>query len=160
MHVVIDLFFLHIAIYMYSFRLVKFPQKRTIHTLLSIVIIFQELSFFASALLFLLSYIYSSILGIILSLFMYRRHYPVCIHASQALSYVYSYIFLYYHMFIRVYLRNNSWQAQSCANLHMGWAFIFEFYPKRKREVKSKNIKAQPMCKFAQLYACHELFRF
>ena len=23
---------------------------------------------------------------------------------------------------------------------------------------KSKNIKAQPMCKFAQLYACHELF--
>ena len=26
------------------------------------------------------------------------------------------------------------------------------------RGVKSKNIKAQPMCKFAQLYACHELF--
>ena len=26
--------------------------------------------------------------------------------------------------------------------------------------IKSKNIKAQPMCKFAQLYACHELFRF
>jgi hypothetical protein len=26
--------------------------------------------------------------------------------------------------------------------------------------VKSKNIKAQLMCKFAQLYACHELFRF
>jgi hypothetical protein len=26
--------------------------------------------------------------------------------------------------------------------------------------LKSKNIKAQPMCKFAQLYACHELFRF
>jgi hypothetical protein len=24
-------------------------------------------------------------------------------------------------------LRNNSWQAESCANLHMGWAFIFEF---------------------------------
>ena len=24
----------------------------------------------------------------------------------------------------------------------------------------SKNIEAQPMCKFAQLYACHELFRF
>jgi hypothetical protein len=30
----------------------------------------------------------------------------------------------------------------------------------RKRGGKSKNIKAQPMCKFAQLYACHELFRF
>ena len=41
----------------------------------------------------------------------------------------------------------------------MGWAFIFEFYPERKRGVISKNIKAQPMCKFAQLYACHELFR-
>ena len=26
------------------------------------------------------------------------------------------------------------------------------------RGVKSKKIKAQPMCKFAQLYACHELF--
>jgi hypothetical protein len=36
----------------------------------------------------------------------------------------------------------------------MGWAFIFEFYPERKREVKSKNIKAQPICKFAKLYAC------
>ena len=24
--------------------------------------------------------------------------------------------------------------------------------------VKSKNIKTQPKCKFAQLYACHELF--
>ena len=24
--------------------------------------------------------------------------------------------------------------------------------------LKSKNIKDQPMCKFAQLYACHELF--
>ena len=35
---------------------------------------------------------------------------------------------------------------------------IFEFYPERYRGVKSKNIKAQPMCKFAQLYACHELF--
>jgi hypothetical protein len=42
----------------------------------------------------------------------------------------------------------------------MGCAFIFEFYPERKRGIKSKNIKAQPMCKFAQLYACHELFRF
>jgi hypothetical protein len=41
-----------------------------------------------------------------------------------------------------------------------GWAFIFEFYPEAKRGVKSKNIKAQPMCKFAQLYACHELFLF
>jgi hypothetical protein len=40
----------------------------------------------------------------------------------------------------------------------MGWAFKFEFYPERKRGLKSKNIKAQPMCKFAQLYACHELF--
>ena len=57
-------------------------------------------------------------------------------------------------------LRNNSWQAESCANLHMGWAFIFEFYPERKRGVKSKNIKAQSTCKFAQLYACHKLFRF
>jgi hypothetical protein len=38
-----------------------------------------------------------------------------------------------------------------CANLHMGWGLIFEFYPERKRGVKSKNIKAQPMCKFAQL---------
>ena len=28
------------------------------------------------------------------------------------------------------------------------------------RILKSKNIKAQPMCKFAQLYARHELFRF
>jgi hypothetical protein len=26
------------------------------------------------------------------------------------------------------------------------------------RILKSKNIKAQPMCEFAQLYACHELF--
>ena len=57
-------------------------------------------------------------------------------------------------------LRNNSWQAQTCANLHMGWGFIFEFYPEQQRGVRSKNIKAQPMCKFAQLYACHELFRF
>ena len=24
-------------------------------------------------------------------------------------------------------LRNNSWQAQSCAHIYMGWAFIFEF---------------------------------
>jgi hypothetical protein len=39
-------------------------------------------------------------------------------------------------------------------------SFIFEFYPERKRGVKSKNVKAQLMCKFAQLYACHELFRF
>jgi hypothetical protein len=38
------------------------------------------------------------------------------------------------------------------------FTFIFEFYPKPKRGVKSKNIKAQPMCKFAQLYASHELF--
>ena len=28
-------------------------------------------------------------------------------------------------------LRNNSWQAQSCAHIYMGWAFIFEFYPER-----------------------------
>jgi hypothetical protein len=40
----------------------------------------------------------------------------------------------------------------------MGWAFIFEFYSERKRGVKSKNIKVLPMCKFAQLYACYELF--
>jgi hypothetical protein len=46
------------------------------------------------------------------------------------------------------------------ANLHMGWAFIFEFYPERKRGVKYKNIKAQHMCKFAQLYSCNGLFRF
>ena len=39
-------------------------------------------------------------------------------------------------------------------------SFIFEFYPEWKRGVKSKNKKAQPMCKFAQLYACLELFRF
>ena len=26
----------------------------------------------------------------------------------------------------------------------MGWAFIFEFYPERQRDVKSKNIKASP----------------
>jgi hypothetical protein len=29
----------------------------------------------------------------------------------------------------------------------MGWAYIFEFYPERKRGVKSKNIKAQPRIK-------------
>ena len=39
-------------------------------------------------------------------------------------------------------LRNNSWQAQTCANLHMGWGFIFEFYPEQQRGVRSKNIKA------------------
>ena len=28
-------------------------------------------------------------------------------------------------------LRNNTWQAQSCANIHMGWAFIFlDFTPR------------------------------
>ena len=31
-----------------------------------------------------------------------------------------------------------------------GLGVIFEFYPERKRGLKSKNIKAQPMCKFAR----------
>jgi hypothetical protein len=30
----------------------------------------------------------------------------------------------------------------------------------RTNSWRAKNIKAQPMCKFAQFYACHELFRF
>ena len=37
-----------------------------------------------------------------------------------------------YRILEMVKLRNNSWQAYSCANLHMGWAFIFE----------SKNLKS------------------
>ena len=41
-----------------------------------------------------------------------------------------------------------------------GLGLYIRIYAERKRGVKSKNIKAQPMCKFAQLYACHELFRF
>ena len=40
----------------------------------------------------------------------------------------------------------------------MGWAFIFESYPERKRVVKSKNIKAQPMCKFAQLKGLNMIY--
>ena len=38
----------------------------------------------------------------------------------------------------------------------MSWAFIFEIYLERQRGVKPKNIKAKAMCKFAQLYTCHE----
>ena len=41
-----------------------------------------------------------------------------------------------------------------------GLGLYIRILPERKRGVKSKNIKAQPMCKFAELYACHELFRF
>jgi UDP-N-acetylmuramyl pentapeptide synthase len=46
---------------------------------------------------------------------------------------------------------------------HIGEFGGFNNLVKAKGEIysnHSKNIKAQPMCKFAQLYACHELFRF
>ena len=42
-----------------------------------------------------------------------------------------------------------------CKFTHGRGLYILRFYPSLSLGVK---IKAQPMCKFAQLYACHELF--
>ena len=44
-----------------------------------------------------------------------------------------------------------------CTFTHGLGLYILRFYPSLSLGVNS-DIKAQPMCKFAQLYACHELF--
>ena len=44
-----------------------------------------------------------------------------------------------------------------CKFTHGLGLYILRFYPSLPLRVKFEY-KGQPMCKFAQLYACHELF--
>ena len=44
-----------------------------------------------------------------------------------------------------------------CKFTHGLGLYILRFYPSLSLGVKFE-IKAQPICKFAQFYACHELF--